>query len=191
MNYSKIYDQIIDRARTRVPSGYVEHHHVIPKCMGGTDDNENLVALYPEEHFVAHVLLVKMFPNSQSLIAAVQLMTKGHSGKRKRRKLYGWLKRRFVSYMRENQTGSGNSQFGTVWICDGTNSKKIKVTDEIPSGWRRGRNKKSTGRPMKPHLVGRKWFNDGVRDYYLQPDDNKISNLSTGRLNMAVNKQRQ
>jgi hypothetical protein len=36
--------------------------------------------------------------------------------------------------------GSGNSQFGTVWITDGKNNKKIKKdVDNIPEGWYKGR----------------------------------------------------
>ena len=42
---------------------------------------------------------------------------------------------------RPNSTGSKNSQFGTMWICNDETfeSKKIKKTDEIPVGWRKGR----------------------------------------------------
>lgn len=38
-----------------------------------------------------------------------------------------------------HQSGSGNSQHGTMWITDGTNNKKIKKTDSIPNGWEKGR----------------------------------------------------
>lgn len=39
------------------------------------------------------------------------------------------------------QAGSGNSQFGTQWIYSDEEkiSKKIRVTDEIPAGWIKGR----------------------------------------------------
>lgn len=37
------------------------------------------------------------------------------------------------------QTGSENSQFGTMWITNGSENKKIKVTEEIPPGWNKGR----------------------------------------------------
>lgn len=33
-----------------------------------------------------------------------------------------------------------NSQYGTCWITNGTINKKIKKTDELPSGWTYGRN---------------------------------------------------
>ena len=35
MNYQRIHDAIIDRARNRTLQGYREKHHVIPRCMGG------------------------------------------------------------------------------------------------------------------------------------------------------------
>jgi len=35
--------------------------------------------------------------------------------------------------------GETNSQYGTIWITNGVEKKKIKSTDEIPNGWRRGR----------------------------------------------------
>lgn len=37
------------------------------------------------------------------------------------------------------QTGSKNSQFGTMWITNGVGNKKIKLTDTIPDGWYKGR----------------------------------------------------
>jgi hypothetical protein len=66
MNYKKIYDNLISKGRNRVLNCYVERHHIIPKCMGGTDDEENLVELTPEEHYVAHQLLVKIYPKNKA-----------------------------------------------------------------------------------------------------------------------------
>jgi len=38
-----------------------------------------------------------------------------------------------------NQKGPKNSQFGTMWITNGTQNKKIKKTDVIPKHWNKGR----------------------------------------------------
>lgn len=38
-----------------------------------------------------------------------------------------------------HQSGSGNSQYGSMWITNETESKKIKKTDAIPNGWHKGR----------------------------------------------------
>lgn len=40
----------------------------------------------------------------------------------------------------KKQNGMNNSQFGTIWITNGTENKKIKKEDIIPIGWKRGRN---------------------------------------------------
>lgn len=37
------------------------------------------------------------------------------------------------------QLGNKNSQFGTCWITNGTENKKIKKIDNIPDGWHLGR----------------------------------------------------
>ena len=39
----------------------------------------------------------------------------------------------------KHQTGSKNSQYGTMWITDGNINKKINKLDNIPEGWYKGR----------------------------------------------------
>lgn len=38
-----------------------------------------------------------------------------------------------------NQSGSNNSQFGTMWITNGIENKKIKKSFDIPDNWKKGR----------------------------------------------------
>lgn len=45
----------------------------------------------------------------------------------------------FSRIQSERQTGECNSQFGTMWITDGINNKKINSNEEIPEGWKKGR----------------------------------------------------
>lgn len=92
MDYVGFYQRLIDRARGRVLTGYRERHHVMPRCMGGDDEAENLVDLTPEEHFVAHQLLVKMHPGEVNLARSSILMSGRCSGN----KAYGWLRRRYA-----------------------------------------------------------------------------------------------
>ena len=62
MNYFLAYQRLIAKAKARVcPEGYVERHHILPKALNGSDDSSNLVALTAKEHFVAHVLLAKIY----------------------------------------------------------------------------------------------------------------------------------
>lgn len=57
--YQRWYNQLIERARTRTIVGYVEKHHIIPKCLGGTNDVANIVKLTAREHYIGHLLLIK------------------------------------------------------------------------------------------------------------------------------------
>jgi hypothetical protein len=100
MDYKAHYDRLIDRAKNRVLGGYVEVHHVFPKCLGGSDEAENLVQLTAEEHFVAHQLLVKIYPENKGLAYSVQAMTAGNKNQsnkgRSKNKLFGWLRKRYA-----------------------------------------------------------------------------------------------
>lgn len=93
MNYKKHYDKLIERSKARILEGYVEKHHILPKCLGGTDDRENLAILTPEEHFLAHQLLIKIYPGNRDLIYATQLMTTHHTNARVNNKLFGWIRK--------------------------------------------------------------------------------------------------
>jgi hypothetical protein len=63
--YTKWYFSIIESAKTRHLSGYVERHHIIPKCLKGTDNADNIVELSAREHFICHWLLTKMVSNKK------------------------------------------------------------------------------------------------------------------------------
>lgn len=75
MNYQKIHDSIIKRAKTRKLEGYKERHHVIPRCLGGTDDNENLIELTAREHFLVHKLLCEIYPDNKQLFYGYYAMS--------------------------------------------------------------------------------------------------------------------
>jgi len=96
MDYSRHYTSLVDRAKTRVLAGYVERHHIVPRCMGGGDERTNIVRLTPEEHFVAHQLLMKMHPQNDLLAFATHMMT---VGKYRSNRAYGWVRRRFSDAM--------------------------------------------------------------------------------------------
>lgn len=76
MNYKDFIDDIINtRGRYGCGEEYHERHHIIPRCIGGTDEKENLIDLYAREHFIAHKLLAKENPHNQSLQCAWWMMS--------------------------------------------------------------------------------------------------------------------
>jgi hypothetical protein len=63
------------RGRFNCGDEYHECHHIVPRCMGGTDDKENLIDLFAREHFEAHRLLALENPDNQKLIHAWWMMS--------------------------------------------------------------------------------------------------------------------
>lgn len=65
--YTKWYYNIISNAKSRISDKdtYHEIHHIIPKSLNGTNDENNLVSLTAREHFVCHMLLPKMLLGKQ------------------------------------------------------------------------------------------------------------------------------
>ena len=47
--------------------GYSEKHHIIPKCLGGTNSKTNIVRLTAKEHYICHKLLCEIHPNENKL----------------------------------------------------------------------------------------------------------------------------
>ena len=86
MNYQKNYDALIQKRRENPLDKkvqYCECHHIIPKSLGGSNDDENLVNLTAKEHYFAHELLVKIYEwqygtksvQFQKMIAAIFYMS--------------------------------------------------------------------------------------------------------------------
>lgn len=83
MDYGKWYDTLIERRKQMGrPEGYVEVHHIVPRSFGGTDDPTNLVAMTAREHFIAHRLLAKMYPESGMVHAVYKMVCANQTTKR-------------------------------------------------------------------------------------------------------------
>ena len=77
MDYKKIYDNLIKfcKKRKNPDNVYIELHHIIPESLGGETNKENLVELTLREHYFAHELLVRIYPNENKLKYALWMMT--------------------------------------------------------------------------------------------------------------------
>lgn len=74
--YQKFIQNILDtRGRFGCGEEYHERHHIVPRCMNGTNDKENLIDLFAREHFEAHRLLALENPDNQKLIHAWWMMS--------------------------------------------------------------------------------------------------------------------
>lgn len=109
--YTRWYYAIIESARNNPPEGYTEKHHIIPKCMGGTNEPENLVSLSARQHFICHLLLPKMTNGKHRRDSSFALwsMLYGHSKNHQRYKpsarIYEISKKKIARAISELHTG--------------------------------------------------------------------------------------
>ena len=159
MNYQRIYDQLIDRARTRKLKGYKERHHIIPRCLSGTDDKDNLVELTAKEHFLSHKLLCKIHPNNKSIQFAYWAMVVYKSKKNQREykvssREYQLLREQISSMMSVIKTGTQTPHTAQT-------KQKIKIaltgkpkTKEHSKKIWESRNKNGKNIPWNKGLIG-------------------------------------
>lgn len=166
LNYNKIYNQIIDRAKNRNLDGYFERHHILPKCMGGDNSKINLVKLTAREHFVCHLLLCKIHPSNQSLQYSVWVMCtrkKMKSEYKVSSRLYEQFKiiqaRNWSKRLKEYTPPNKGKQM--------TLSQKIKIS------------KSNTGKKMSQECLEKRKKN---RTYFVHSQETreKISKANTG-----------
>jgi hypothetical protein len=140
MNYTKHYNFLIERAKLAQHIGYTERHHIVPRCMGGTDDVSNLVKLLPAEHYVAHQLLVKMHPGNVKLVHAAIMMGICSSTHQRNNKTYAWLREKFSKQQKIAMAGSGNPSFGKYWYhCPATLDNGKFLPARKPANWVKGK----------------------------------------------------
>jgi len=91
------------------------------------------------------------------------------------------------------QKGENNSQYGTQWINNGIENKKIKNTDDIPNGWKIGRifdklfgkivseKLKGTGIGNNNSQFGTCWITNGVENRKIKKDSILPDGWNLGR----------
>lgn len=165
MNYSLIYQKIISNANTeyrlRHKGIYYENHHIIPRCMGGGDEKDNLVLLTAKEHFIVHKLLTYIYPNNRKIVHAFSLMV--YMNKRKYKissREYSYVRKLYnespmlestKEKMRNSKIGKKNPMFGKPGTRLGvivTNDTKTKMRN----------NNKGVGNPCYGKTKEKHWI---------------------------------
>lgn len=84
------------------------------------------------------IVWTENFKNNVSLGMKKYYVNGGKNGFKGRRHSEE-TKQKISKLSSERESGSGNSQFGTMWITNGTENKKIKKECAVPEGWQKGR----------------------------------------------------
>jgi hypothetical protein len=108
--YTKMYFRLVENAKSSIRDGYVEAHHIIPRCLGGPDEEENLVLLSYREHYICHALLIKMH-DSDKLKLAYWAMSNQNKCKYYKSRLYAQAKREYVDSISGENHWAKNEDF--------------------------------------------------------------------------------
>jgi hypothetical protein len=120
MNYETIYNKLIESRLNQDIHGYYETHHILPRCLGGTDDVSNLIKLTAREHLFAHILLMKIYPDNVGLSYAVRCMS-----------LKGIVNSRKYEFARIQSSKNQSEQFKALWQDpDYLQKQSFRSTDE-------------------------------------------------------------
>jgi hypothetical protein len=211
MDWQKIYSQLIEKAKTRQSESYSERHHILPKCLGGSNSKNNIVSLTGREHFIAHKILVLLYPDNASLKFALWAMC-NQKGKHRKFSVssrdYERARQACIPLWRQpkseehkqnlsraklgkklikNQRGKDNHNFNKIWITNTLTqeSKMVPSTQDIQHPWVKGRVK--VGVLGKPQTKGRKWYYDpNTNIEKLYEPGKQPQGWSRGRLPKAV-----
>ena len=114
MTYDEFIQGIIDtRGRFGIHSEeYHERHHIVPKCMGGTNDEENLIDLFAREHYEAHKLLALENPDNRGLQIAWLNMSTTKNQYHKREVVTAEEFEQARKACSRAMSGSGNPMYG-------------------------------------------------------------------------------
>lgn len=163
MDYRKIYESIIERAKNRTLLGYREVHHIVPRCMGGGDREENLVSLTAREHFICHWILHLLYPENGKLLYALSAMT--NIPVIGRTKIPGRYlpSSRVLEYIKVQVA---DQKRGSMWVTKDDKELKIKKSQRDvyeKRGWKGGRSNPSTR--------GRIGITDGKRNRIVREEE--------------------
>lgn len=174
MDYLKIYNSLVEKGKNRKLTGYTETHHIIPKCVGGTNDKWNLVKLTAKEHFICHLLLCELYPKESKLKYALWRMCNVKNNEFQKRnyvvssRLYQRIKIEISYTISEMRKGKP-----TTLGYKHTDESKIKIKEK------RAQQIITDGAKEKMSIFHKNklwYFNDNGKHLRTFPDDPRIIN---------------
>lgn len=119
----------------------------MPKSLGGTDEDENIVKLTAREHFICHWLLVKMYKKGsierKKMLCAFWKMKQSPTKSQRRYlnlRAYEKLRIEFSNTMKDFQSNEKNSQFGKKWFTSYETGESHSFFRKPDDKWLEGRN---------------------------------------------------
>ena len=112
--YTRLYYKIIEIAKASSHDNYFEFHHIIPRSLGGDNSKSNIIKLSARQHFICHLLLVKM---TEGQAKFKMICAAHHMSVCERKELYKITSITYERLKRERSESMKGNSFGkgTVW----------------------------------------------------------------------------
>jgi len=181
MNYTNHYNKLIARAKARTLSDDAdfEIHHILPRCINGTDEDDNLVALTPEEHLLAHILLTKIYSYEGLILAVYRMLVSAYGDNNARgsfNKKYGYWRRKAVAELKELKWWHNGVKSQRARVCPGNGWVPGMANDPWNKGLKQPKPEgyvsslKGKAQPTKTNEAkansghkGTQWWTDGTK----------------------------
>lgn len=127
---------------------YFERHHIIPRCMSGTDTIDNLVLLTPREHYICHLLLTKICVDKKhhhKMLYAFNRITNKSSPNILNSSMYERIRIQFSDMRSKASSGELNNFFGKKH----TEETKLYMSNVCP---RYGKDNGFSGKTHTPEI---------------------------------------
>lgn len=162
--YSRWYFDIINKSRTQEKIGYTEWHHIIPSCLGGIDESSNLVELSAREHFICHLLLLKMNDYNGLKFAFVKMLYSNKYQERRFNSRWYEYAKKLNSEASKARTNLGGYHRGKkAYYNPTTNEMKYFEERLAPAGWILGWPPDRRAKISKEMANRRGYVKDGIR----------------------------
>lgn len=187
MNYLKIYEKLCSRGQFERNIQYVECHHIVPRCIGGDDSTYNLTKLTAKEHYFAHLLLTKIYPENTKLLHAFGMMKNSNifQDRRFSSNQYSKMKTARSDAMKLNnpmfdeetknkamKTRKDRYESGEITPRELSDEEKCNISKRMM-----GDNNPTRKYPDKhnfknnKYVLGKKCYNNGIVNKYFSPDE--------------------
>lgn len=190
MTYQEFIQNIIaTRGQWNILKGeYFEKHHIIPRCLNGLDDKENIIYLYAQEHYMAHKLLAEENVDNDALQYAWIMMAYMKDSHGRKYNIssddYAILRKIHHDIAVKNNTGNKNPMYGKNAYANKTPEEMALISEK--------KRLKESGKNNPAY--GRHWYTNGVDTVYLYdcpegywPGSSNYKNGGTHWYNNGIN----
>ncbi len=170
--YLRMCFSIRSLSRVKCKRDGLEKHRILPKCMGGTYNPENVVLTTRREHTVLHLVLHKAFPTNIKLAECASLMN-GSKGS----KFY-----KSLEYCQKNEEKSKR-------IAESNRRREVSWGHKISSSLK-GRTKDKEHRGKISSTMKEVWKNNPTMIDKCSRKNSTHSDESKRKISCAISKQR-